>query len=270
VPYLFGQWVAGEKGGLLAGGERADLAITLDPGEATKVTAVANYSSVLYDTAVSVVFFFLKLVALQKAKAVTELLGDAPELVSKIYHCGMGLMKPVPEPSSQTQWRDVISAFVEKLLACRHVLKLRLGMIVEVVAAVKGFLTGSVRMLQIGKDITVGVVRSFVVARERQPAPPPTEPSRSSCMSTHQFVDSMSRIDSVAQLGPAEPGTKVVCESFLAASDPVIAGQRQFIVLVKSEGGWNGATSAGGPLTPDDCTSLQSDPVIWDFVREGC
>jgi hypothetical protein len=63
-----------------------------------------------------VVVFFLELVALQKAKAVTELLGDAPELVDKLYGCGMGLMKPVPEPSSQTQWRDVISDFVEKLL----------------------------------------------------------------------------------------------------------------------------------------------------------
>jgi hypothetical protein len=80
----------------------------------------------------------------------------------------------------------------------------------------------------------------------------------------------MIRIDSVAQLGPAEPGTKVVCESFLAASDPVIAGQRQFIVLVKSEGSWNGAGPAGGPLTPEFCTNLKSDPVIWNFVREGC
>jgi hypothetical protein len=116
-------------------------------------------------------------------------------------------------------------------------------------------------------------------------APPSRESSASSCMSTYEFVDAMSRIASVAQLGPAEPGSKVVCELgpaasdpviagqrqfILAASDPVIAGQRQFIVLARSEGGWNGDGPAGGPLTPDFCTSLRSDPVIWDFVREGC
>src|SRR5215212_8551495 len=93
---------------------------------------------------------------------------------------------------------------------------------------------------------------------KHQSAPPSPESPASSCMSTNEFVDAMKRIDSVAQLGPAEPGSKVVCELGLAASDPVIAGQRQFIVLARSEDGWNGDGPAGGPLTPDFCISLRS------------
>jgi hypothetical protein len=93
-------------------------------------------------------------------------------------------------------------------------------------------------------------------------------PSRYQCLTPQEFVDAMQRIPGYFS-GPIQPGDEVICEDFVATSRVILNGEAVYIVLVRSEGGWNGTNFDGKGKRPKaECATLP--PKIYAYLKDAC
>jgi hypothetical protein len=97
--------------------------------------------------------------------------------------------------------------------------------------------------------------------------PGPRATSGDKCPTPQEFVDAMQRIPGYFK-GAIGPGDQVVCAGSMAVSLVTLDGALAHIVLVRSEGGWNGTNFKGGTHSREECAGLP--PTIRVFVIDSC
>jgi hypothetical protein len=88
------------------------------------------------------------------------------------------------------------------------------------------------------------------------------------CLTPRGFVDAMQRIPGYFS-GSIQPGDEVICEDFTATSRVILNGEPVYIVLARSEGGWNGTNFNGqGKRPKEECATLP--PKIYAYLKDAC
>jgi hypothetical protein len=132
-----------------------------------------------------------------------------------------------------------------------------------IVGSIKQLLEAAVAGAQSAAQFYKGTLLFSVEAAMAEPVAP-----SDGCLTPQQFVDAMRRIPGYFP-EPVEPGTEVVCEEYGAASKVTLSGQPAYILLIRSEGGWNGTEFKGEGLRPrEDCDRLP--PKIRAYMKDAC